>query len=49
MRIKKTENEMKQLRALAVEKNKKKDKRGAMATLRKFKMYEKYLYKLDGQ
>ena len=49
MRIKKAENEMNQSKALAIEKNKKKDKRGAMAALRKSKMYEKELTKLDGQ
>ena len=49
MRIKKVENEMNQQKQIAVQENKKKNQRGALAALRKSKMYEKELTKLDGQ
>ena len=49
MRIKKIENDVGALKKQAVEKKKKKDDRGAIAALRKAKMYEKELAKLEGQ
>ena len=49
MRIKKIEHDVAQQKKLAIEKNAKKDKRGALAALRKSKMYEKELAKLEGQ
>ena len=49
MRIKKIENDVAALKKQAIEKKKKKDDRGAIAALRKAKMYEKELAKLEGQ
>ena len=49
MRIKKIENDVTRLKKEALEKKKKKDDRGAVASLRKAKMYEKELAKLEGQ
>ena len=48
MRIKKVENDVLALKKLALEKKQKKDDRGAIAALRKAKMYEKELGKLEG-
>ena len=47
MRIKKATNEMNLWRALAVEKTIKKEKCGAVAALRKTKLYEKKIMMLD--
>ena len=49
MRIKKIENDANDLKREAVERGKKKDKRGALHCLRKAKMQEKELAKLEGQ
>ena len=49
MRIKKIEHDVATQKKIAMEKNAKKDKRGALAALRKSKMYEKELAKLEGQ
>ena len=48
MRIKKIENDVNRLKQEALEKKKKKDDRGAIQALRKAKMMEKELAKLEG-
>ena len=48
MRTKKIENDVNRLKTEAMEKKKKKDDRGAIAALRKAKMMEKELAKLEG-
>ena len=48
MRTKKIENDAGRLRAEAMDRKKKKDDRGAIAALRKAKMMEKELAKLEG-
>ena len=49
MRIKKIENDVASNKKLAIEKAKKGDKRSAAQYLRKAKMYEAQLPKLEGQ
>ena len=49
MRIKKIENDANSYKKLAVEKKKAGDSRGAVIALRKSKMYDKELAKLEGQ
>ena len=49
LRIKKIEGDVTRLKAEAIARKKKKDDRGAVACLRKAKMYEKELAKLEGQ
>lgn len=49
MRTKKIENDVLKFKQLAIEKKKKNDTRGAVQALRKAKMYEKELAKLEGQ
>ena len=48
MRKKKIENDVNRLKLEALERKKKKDDRGAIAALRKAKMMEKELAKLEG-
>ena len=48
MITKKIENDVNRLKQEALEKKKKKDDRGAVASLRKAKMMEKELAKLEG-
>lgn len=49
MRIKELENDVSAHKKLAVEKKKAGDSRGAVIALRKSKMYDKELAKLEGQ
>mmetsp|Transcript_34264 Transcript_34264/g.52528 ORF Transcript_34264/g.52528 Transcript_34264/m.52528 type:complete len:90 (+) Transcript_34264:15-284(+) len=49
LRMKKVENDINEMKKMAVEKGRKKDKRGAIQALRKSKMMEKELGKLEGQ
>ena len=49
MRTKKIENDQMKLKKMALEKGKKGDKNGAMMALRRSKMQEKELQKLQGQ
>ena len=49
MRIKKLENDSNSYKKMAIEKKKAGDSRGAVIALRKSKMYEKELAKLEGQ
>ena len=49
MRIKKIEHDVAANKQVAMEKKKKKDDRGAIQALRKAKMLEKELTKLEGQ
>ena len=49
MRIKKIEHDVAANKQVAIEKKKKKDDRGAIQALRKAKMLEKELTKLEGQ
>lgn len=49
MRIKKIENDANNYKKIAVEKKKAGDSRGAVIALRKSKMYDKELAKLEGQ
>ena len=48
MRIKKIENDASSYKKLAIEKKKAGDSRGAVVALRKSKMYDKELAKLEG-
>ena len=48
MRAKKIGNEMETLRNQAIEKKKKKDNKGALMALKKMKMREKEVAKLEG-
>lgn len=49
MRIKKIENDANNYKKVAIEKKKAGDSRGAVIALRKSKMYDKELAKLEGQ